>query len=187
MTMAIRNSFEHRYDATIAERPGVGHPTHAFAAGGAGARAVTVVVEPWYATSWTAEFAAPDPGIRALSGIFSTPNPDGLCVIERGTAFLGDVLTPRGFAVVQTRGPVVDVTEILSSGLLLLLTPWSITALDAQGSRWTTERIAIEALRLDEVSDGWARGWSDPEDDAARRFAVELSSGRVEFKTKIAP
>lgn len=177
--MVIHSSFERRYDAAIVERPGVGDPIYAFAAGDAGPRAITIMVEPWGTTTWTAEFSGPDPGRRALSGLFSTPSPDCLCVIERGTAFFGDVQNPDGFAAVDTKGPVVDVREVPSSGLLLLLTPWSITALNTRGTRWTTERIAIEAIRINEVTEGWAKGLSDPDDDEPRDFAVELSSGRV--------
>lgn len=183
--MVIHSRFERRYDAAIVERPSAGEPMYAFAAGDAGSRAITVMVEPWGATAWTAEFFGPDPGRRALSGLFGTPSPDCLCVIERGTAFFGDVRNPTGFAVVDTRGAVVNVKEVASSGLLLLLTPWAITALDARGTRWATERISIETIRIDEVTEGWAKGLSDPEDDelrSARRVSVLAWSGFPRFR-----
>ncbi|WP_028050500.1 hypothetical protein [Cellulomonas sp. URHD0024] len=176
--MITRDYFASEFDVAIVERSG-GLPDHAFAAPGAGARAVEVAVEPWGAPMWTATFAAPDLGVRALTAVIGTPSPTGLCVVERGTAFVGDVLEPAVFSVVETRGPVVDAEELPADGLLLLLTPWSITAVGQLGRRWTSERLAIDGLRVDEASDGWLRGVADPDDDEPRDFALNLATGEV--------
>jgi hypothetical protein len=63
--------------------------------------------------------------------------------------------------------------------MLLLVTGWAITAVGSDGDLWTTDRIAIDGLRVDEVSDGWARGVADPDDDEPRDFALDLATGRV--------
>lgn len=176
--MITQNHFVPEFSFSIVDSP-TGLPDHSFVADGAGSRAIEVVVEPWGEQSWTAAFAASEPGYRALTAVLGTPSPTGLCVIERGTAFLGEVLDPEGFAVVDTVGPVVAAEELTGEGLLLLVTPWTITAVDQSGSRWTTERIAIDGLRLDESEGGWVRGVADPNDDEPHDFAVELSTGRV--------
>ena len=150
-----------------------------FAAAGSGARAVELVVEPRDGPAWTAAFAAPDPGFPALTGVLGTPNPTGLCVIERGTAFVGDVLDPASFRRVETRGPVVGAEELPRCRTLVLLTPWSITALGPDGCRWTSGRIAVDRLRVDEAGDGWLRGVADPDDEEPRDFALDLSTGEV--------
>lgn len=154
-------------------------PDHAFSAEGAGSRALMVAVEPRGEPTWTAAFAGPDPGRRALTALLRTPSPTGLCVIERGTAFLGDVRAPEGFEVVATPGPVVAAEELPTEAILLLITPWAITAAGANGVQWTTPRIAIDGRRLDEASDGWVRGVSDPDDDEPSHFAIDLSTGQV--------
>lgn len=154
-------------------------PDHVFSAEGAGARAVVVAVVPWGESTWTASFAGPDPGRRALTRLLGTPSPTGLCVIERGTAFVGDVLQPNGFEVVATPGPVVEAEELVAEARLLLVTPWAITAVGADGGQWTTPRIAVDGLRVDTVSDGWLRGVADPDDDEPRDFAVDLTTGEV--------
>lgn len=176
--MITRDHFASEFDATVVEHPG-SVPDHVFAAPGAGARVVEIEVEPWGESTWTASFAAPDPGVRALSAILGMPSPTGLCVVERGTAFVGDVLTPDAFGVVKTGGPVVAAEELVGEGLLLLLTPWAITALDRHGHRWSTNRIAIDGLRVDEASDGWVRGVADPAEDEPRDFALNLITGEV--------
>jgi hypothetical protein len=90
-----------------------------------------------------------------------------------------DVRAPDGYRVVPTAGSVCSVVPVRHHGLLLLATPWSISALGGRETTWTTRRIAVEGLRLDEIDEGWLRGVADPEDDEPRDFAVELSSGRV--------
>ncbi|HEY0258913.1 MAG TPA: hypothetical protein VGC18_03595 [Lacisediminihabitans sp.] len=175
--MITGDHFASEFDVAVVEYSG-GVPDHVFVAPGAGARAVLIEVEPWGESAWTASFAAPDPGVRALSAILGTPSSTGLCVIERGTAFVGDVLAPDAFSVIKT-GPVVAAEELVGVGMLLLLTPWAITALDRQGLRWSTDRIAIDGLRVDEAGDGWVRGVADPDEDEPRDFALNLATGEV--------
>lgn len=176
--MIRQDHFASEFDVSITDYPS-GNSDHLFVAPGASQQAVAIVVEPWRGASWTATFAGPDPGRRALSGLAGTPSPTGLCVVERGTAFLGNVLDPSGFCVAETDGPVVGVAELAHEGLLLLLTPWAITAVDQDGPCWTTQRIAIDGLRLDEASHSRARGVADPGDDESRDFALDLTSGHV--------
>jgi hypothetical protein len=80
---------------------------------------------------------------------------------------------------VSTEGPVVGVEQLVEESLLILLTPWSITAVDVEGVAWTSRRIAIEGLRVDEVSEGWLRGVADPDDEEPYDFAVDLRTGEV--------
>lgn len=176
--MIKRDRFASEFDATLVERSG-GAPDHSFAAPGAGARAIEVVVAPWGGPMWTATFAAPEPGVRALTAVLGTPSSTGLCVIERGAAFIGDVLDPAGFRLVETPGPVVGAEEVPAHGVLLLLTPWSIAAVDQSGHRWTSGRVAIDGLRVDEVGDGWLRGVADPDEEEPREFALDLATGEV--------
>lgn len=176
--MITQDHFASEFYVSIVEYT-AGLPDRTFAAEGAGSQAIRVAVEPWGEPAWTAAFAASDPGVRALSALLGTPSPTGLCVIERGTAFLGDVLDPEGFSVIETKGLVVGTEELTGEGLLLLLTPWTITAVDQSGTCWTTERIAIEGLRVDEVSAGWVRGVADPDESEPHDFALDLTTGEV--------
>ncbi|WP_019145983.1 hypothetical protein [Aeromicrobium massiliense] len=176
--MITHSHFASEFDVAVVEYAAE-TPDRMFSADGAGSRAVLVAVEPWGEPTWTASFAGSDPGRRALTGLFGTPSPTGLCVVERGTAFLGDVVEPEGFEVVATPGPVVAAEELVVGAKLLLVTPWAITAVGASGVQWTTPRIAVDGLRVDEASDGWLRGVADPGDDEPRDFAIDLSTGRV--------
>lgn len=176
--MMTHDDFPAEFDAALADYPSA-DPDRAFSAEGAGARAMLVAIEPSGAPTWTASFAAPDPGRSALSALLRTPSPTVLCVVERGTAFLGDVRQPDSFTVLSTPGPVVAAESLVTERVLLLLTPWAIAAISPSGVQWVTPRIAIDGLRVDGIAQGWVRGVADPEDDEPRDFAVELSTGQV--------
>ncbi|NEE04702.1 hypothetical protein [Phytoactinopolyspora halotolerans] len=172
--------FPAEYEATYIDLPSAGDVDYEFLHEYGRAMASTVLVEPWSGPSWTGSFVAPDPLIRrATSGLFGTPSPVQLCVVERGSAFLVSVLNPRDYEFVRTDGPVLSVEQIVEESRLLLLTPWSITAVGVDGVAWTTRRVAIEGLRADEVAGGWLRGVADPVDDEPRDFAVNLKTGEV--------
>lgn len=177
--MITNSSFASDFAAAVIDYPAA-PPDRMFSAEGSGHRATMISVEPLGDSMWTASFSGPDPGRRALFGLLGTPSRNGLCVVERGTAFVGDVLNPEGFAVVAMQGPVVSVANLVAEQVLLLLTPWAITAVGPGGVQWTTSRIAIDGLRADEACDGWVKGVADPDDEEPRRFAVDLGTGQVE-------
>lgn len=176
--MITDERFYTEYDASVVDSL-TASPDYEFVSRGATGLSTTIMVDPWAAPAWSGTFAAPDPGMRAMSGLCGTPSPTKLCVVARGLAFLGDVLAPEGFATIDSGGPVVSAVELPQDGVLLLLTPWEVTAIDHYGVRWRTERIAIEGLRVDEAVNGWVRGVADPRDLEPRDFAIELDSGRV--------
>jgi len=117
---------------------------------------------------------------QALTGVYPTPSPSTLCAVVGGDAVLIDVEHPGRHEWLETGGAVVAVRPVVAEGLLLLATPWSITALDSSGQLWQTQRLAIDGLRMDEVSDGLLAGVADPDDMEPRDFAVDLRSGRHE-------
>lgn len=157
-------------DAQVFERPG-------------SIRSGEVVVEiiPERARRWVGVARAGAPSVRgALSGVFSAPSETRLLLVGRGDAFLVDVEVPDRFEAIDTGGPVVAVRPVLDQGLLLLASPWVITALGEDGIRWQTGRLAIEGIRLDEVQAGRLAGVADPGDDEPRDFVVDLRTGRHE-------
>lgn len=130
---------------------------------------------------WVGAARAGAPSVRgALSGVFSTPSKTRLLLVGRGDAFLVDIDAPDRFEAIDTGGPVVAVRPVLDEGLLLLASPWMITALGEDGVRWQTGRLAIEGIRMDEVQAGQLAGVADPSDDEPRDFVVDLHTGRHE-------
>jgi hypothetical protein len=75
---------------------------------------------------------------------------------------------------------VVAVKPILRENILLLATPWNVTGIGGQGVAWTTGRLAIDGLRLDESQEGWVAGVADPKDAEPRDFVIDLRTGKHE-------
>ena len=96
------------FEAKVIDRP-IGEPEHTFAAPGADARALTVEIKPDGNAGWVGTFAAPSPGARALTSLCEAPTIAGLCVVERGTAFLGDAREPESFSALGLADPIIDV------------------------------------------------------------------------------
>lgn len=127
---------------------------------------------------WRGVVRAGAPSVRgAVSGVFSTPAKTGLLLVARGDAVLIDVAEPDHFHIVDTGGPVVAVRPALEPALLLLASPWVITAVDESGVRWQTHRLAIEGVRMDEIEGARLAGVADPDDDESRDYVVDLRTG----------
>lgn len=176
--MNQHQSFHREYDISVTDNLSAA-PDYEFAGPNAGARSVFVTVAPWTESSWTATFASPDPGRRALSALLATPSPTGLCVVERGTAFLGDVRDPQRFTRLPISGPVVSKMELPSENLLLLVTPRSISGIAASGLPWKTRRIAVDQIHVNGSVSGQAHGVADPGDDGSCDFEIDLTNGQV--------
>lgn len=172
--------FPQEYEAEVVDAPTTGEADFTFTDGLGRARSTTVSVIPWEGRAWTGAFRAGDPvAARATSGLFTTPCPTVLCAVVRGTAFLVDVGSPDAYDVVATDGPVMSVERAVDARLLLLVTPWSVTAVGPTGVSWTSPRIAFESVRVDEADGGWLRGVADADDDEPRDFALDLSTGEL--------
>ena len=75
---------------------------------------------------------------------------------------------------------MVDFKPVPREEVLLLATPWDVTAIGQDGVLWTTGRLAIDGLRLDESQVGWIAGVADPGDLEPRDFAIDLRTGKHE-------
>jgi hypothetical protein len=165
----------------VIEAAEVSSAAYVFSDGVDGEARRAVFVSPFGdAPAWSARLSVARPLTRsACSGDYPTPRPDVVLFVERGVAFFVEARRPERYRVIGTDGPVLGVEPVVREGLLLLLSPWSITAIGGDGLCWSTPRIAIESLRVDEVAGGWLRGVADPRDEEPRDFAVELGTGRL--------
>lgn len=132
-------------------------------------------------TTWIGSFRRPPPEVaRTHSGIHSTPNPDRMCVVVSGDAYLIPVHDPQKYELAATGGPVLQVRAATHEGLLLLASPWVVTGVGSEGVRWQTTRLAVDGIRLDEIREGWVAGVADPEDEEPSDFVIDLRTGHHE-------
>jgi len=133
------------------------------------------------------------------TGIWSCPNPDWLCAVSGGYAYLIDAVHPENFSMLRYR-PVLDVhcylpdfldnlpdslhkmhdeLPVLQSGLLLFAGHHSILAWGRDGEAWESDRLSWEGitnLRI-EGNTLHGEGW-DLMTDKDLPFALDLATGK---------
>lgn len=176
-------AFPADYEARMLEEQPSGGASYAFGREGQSAAGAEVLIEvvPRAGEPWVGAVRRPPPTVKgALTAAHPTPHASRVCVLAGGDAYLIDVHRPEEFDVLDTGGPVVAVYPILPESLLLLASPWVVTAVDGNGRAWQTDRLAINGLRLDELDDGRVAGVADPKDDDPREFVIDLRTGHHE-------
>jgi hypothetical protein len=139
----------------------------------------------------------------APTGLWSCPNPDWLCAVSGGYAYLIDTIHPENFTMLRYR-PLLDVLcylpdfldnlpdnlhkmrdeiPILRNGLLLFVGHHSILAWGREGEAWESERLSWEGITNLRIESGTAgtilhgEGW-DLMTDKTLPFALELQTGK---------
>jgi len=172
--------------------------------------ALEVLVQPGGASEGSQPFLATcalgfrDPATP--TGIWSCPNPDWLCAVSGGYAYLIDVVHPEKFAMLRYR-PVLEVHCYLpekdctsadndytlsardcdsangycasSRGLLLFVGHHSILAWGHDGEAWESDRLSWEGITnlLIEGKILHGEGWNLMTDKTLP-FALELETGK---------
>lgn len=113
----------------------------------------------------------------APSGIWSCPNPQWLCTVSGGYAFLVNTRQPEEFTQVNLR-PVLEVRALREQQLLLFAGHYAIAAWAANGKAWETARLSSEGVQITSIEGQTLHGvgW-DMMADRDVPFTVDLKSG----------
>lgn len=95
-------------------------------------------------TSWVGSVESG--GIGGITGVFGCPDPDAICLVLGGQAFLVDTRCPARYRSLPSG--VTEVRRSPALELLLLATPVDLTAIGKDGLSWTTARLCLDELRL---------------------------------------
>ena len=111
------------------------------------------------------------------SGLFGCPNPDELCAVAGGYAYLADAATPEACTLLPLK-PVVSVHPVVEAGLLLFVGFHAVLAWGVDGLAWESGRLSWEGVRLGAVEDGVLHGlgW-EMLSDRELPFALDLRTG----------
>ena len=115
------------------------------------------------------------------TGAWSAPNPNEICAVSGGYAYLIDTAAPERFAMVPYR-PVLQVRAVERLALLLFVGHRSILAWGKSGRAWESPRLSDEGLTVSSIEGETLRGlgWQMMTDKEAP-FALDLKTGlRVE-------
>jgi len=116
-----------------------------------------------------------DPAVP--TGLWSAPNPDEICAVSGGYAYLIDTTNPDRFTMIVFR-PVLEVRSLAAQGLLLFVGHHAILAWGRNGQAWQSEKLSSEGVTIVSVDDHLlqGRGW-DLMTDKETPFTLDLKTG----------
>jgi hypothetical protein len=111
------------------------------------------------------------------TGIFSCPNPDKLCALAGGYAYVLDTAEPERSTHIPLK-PVTEVLVLAAHDLLVFVGFHAIVAWGREGLAWQTTRLSWEGIRITGVQDGelCGFGWNLMADKEVA-FSVDLPTG----------
>ncbi len=114
----------------------------------------------------------------APTGLWSTPDPEKLCALSGGYAYIINTTAPERFTMLPYR-PVLQVLSAVAQGLMLFVGHYSILAWGAQGQLWESEKLSDEGVTVSGFANGVLRGsgW-ELISDRELPFALDLRTGQ---------
>jgi hypothetical protein len=179
----LQFNFPHHYDVKLLEAAPPVHPLeklyHYPVELEEGDRSGAYVrVVPQRGAAWTGFFALGFDSHQVVSALASCPDPDSVCVVVGGYAYVVKANDPAQWFRVEQR-PVVDFRPLPAQNMLLFTGFTTMTTVGSAGVAWTTERLSWEGLSITEISGEKLRGlgW-DALADKEIPFEVDLLTGK---------
>jgi hypothetical protein len=139
--------------------------------------ALEVLIRPEGADPFLATCALGFASPAVPTGVWACPNPDVLCAIAGGYAYVLDTQAPEKWTQVPFR-PVTEVRVIGEPGLLLFASFHTVLAWGRDGVAWHSRRLSWEGVRLGAVQEGRLQGWGwDMHTDTELEFSLDLATG----------
>jgi hypothetical protein len=113
----------------------------------------------------------------APTGIWSMPNPQEMCAVSGGYAYVIDTSSPERFTMVPFR-PVLNVLPATGANLLLFVDHRSILAWGKDGGAWHSPKLSDEGVTITDIQGGTLHGagWSMMADKDTL-FTLDLRTG----------
>jgi hypothetical protein len=112
------------------------------------------------------------------TGIFPCPNPQQMCAVAGGYAYIVDTAHPEQCTHIALK-PVVDVRVLEEQNLLLFAGFHTIIAWGEQGLAWETAKLSWEGLRITDIEANTLHGFGwNLMTDKEVAFSVDLLTGQ---------
>jgi hypothetical protein len=112
------------------------------------------------------------------TGVFACPNPDEMCAVAGGYAYVIDTAQPEHCTHIALK-PVVEVRPLAAQELLLFVGFHSVVAWGRSGLAWESARLSWEGVRITNI-DGdvlHGTGWNLMTDREVA-FSLDLPTGQ---------
>jgi hypothetical protein len=134
--------------------------------------------EPKRGQAWYGFFALGFESDRMIHAAYSCPDPDSVCVVVGGYAYVVKTTYPSNWFQVEQR-PVVEIRALAEFNLLLFAGFTTITALGRDGLAWTSERLSWEGISITGIKGAKLHGLAwDAVTDKEVPFEVDLQTGQ---------
>lgn len=176
----IDTTFAHSYECQrLTETPRTA-PVHYYYPGASiqgGRDGILVEVRSERGESWLGTFAFGRLTPNGVSGLFTTPDPQRLCVVARGEGYLVSANTPTVWQPILAT-PIIDVRPIRAQEIIVFADFTELVAYGQSGIKWRTKRLTFDGLKITEVTDTSITGefW-DIRSEAMASFVVDLATG----------
>jgi protein-tyrosine phosphatase len=140
--------------------------------------ALQLLVRPAQGGTFLATCALGFTNASMPSGVLSCPNPNELCAVAGGYAYIIDTLNPERSTHIPLK-PVVSIHPIPSENLILFVGFHTILAWGTGGEAWHSNKLSWEGVRITGIQGHTLHGtgW-DPLTDREHPFALNLRTGR---------
>lgn len=181
MTPKVHFQFPHSWEAEIlSERPLILPPrrfVYPREAEEVERSALEVMVRPAGGAPFLGTFALGFADPMAPTGLWSCPNPEELCAVSGGYAYVVNTREPERFTHLPFR-PVLEVRVLEEHKLLLFAGHYALLAWGAEGQGWQTARLSAEGVRIEEIRGNELHGFGwDLLTDKEVPFTVNLRTG----------
>lgn len=138
-----------------------------------------LLVSPNAGAQWVGVFDFGYDAPPAVSKVFSTPNPDRLCVVSAGAAYVVEANEPEHWEKLEVF-PVTGVHVIPECSLLVFATFHKMAAFGPEGFAWESPRLCWDDLRIERADSERIEGVGyDPTNPSTEMpFSVETRTGR---------
>lgn len=176
-------SFPHRWEAEILKaRPLILPPRHFVyprEAEEVERGAMEVLVQPQAAQPFLATCALGFRDPVVPTGIWSTPEPEKICAVSGGYAYILDTGRPERFTMIPYR-PVLEVRTVAETNLLLFVGHHSMLAWGGAGQAWESAKLSDEGITITSIGQSvlHGRGW-EMMSDRETPFALDVRSGEL--------
>jgi hypothetical protein len=139
--------------------------------------ALRVLVHPAAGGTFLATCALGFTDPQMPSGVWACPNPEEICLVAGGYAYVVHTADPLGCTQIGLR-PVVEVLVLREFGLLVFVGFHALVGWGGDGLAWETRRLSWEGVRIEGVEGEALRGvgW-DLRTDKEVGFVVDLKTG----------
>ena len=118
-----------------------------------------------------------DPSVP--NGLWSSPNPEEICAVSGGYAYIINTTTPERFTMLPLR-PVMQIWPASEASLLIFAGHHSILAWGKDGLAWQSSKLSDEGVTIVSVEDGvlHGMGW-EMIADRETEFALDVKTGKA--------